>query len=153
MGLSLEERLKVYQVYRRAAEGLRERLAQGALIFSRPPETGICRDREEMPRQIAPEKLLEFYLKALSRKKQSSEIKPPMVLPPPISLESKIRIIFRILRHRVRITFKEILGRILSRREVIASFMALLELAKRGRVVLRQEKSFGDIEVEKVVGG
>jgi len=57
------------------------------------------------------------------------------------------------LRHRVRITFKEILGRILSRREVIASFMALLELAKRGRVVLRQEKSFGDIEVEKVVGG
>gem|GEM_PF-2661008 len=57
------------------------------------------------------------------------------------------------MRHRVRITFKEILGRILSRREVIASFMALLELAKRGRVVLRQEKSFGDIEVEKVVGG
>jgi len=83
LGLCLEERLKVYQVYRRAAEGLRERLAQGALIFSRPPETGICRDREEMPRQIAPEKLLEFYLKALSRKKQSSEIKTPYGAPSP----------------------------------------------------------------------
>jgi segregation and condensation protein A len=65
----------------------------------------------------------------------------------PISLELHVRhVAARISRNR-RVRFSDLLGANASAEEVVVTFLAILELYKRGEVDLRQDLLFGDIEI------
>jgi segregation and condensation protein A len=53
----------------------------------------------------------------------------------------------RTIRKRGRATFAELIAGNRSAEEVVVTFLAILELYKRGRVDLAQAALFGDIEV------
>jgi len=66
----------------------------------------------------------------------------------PISVESKLEEITELLRLEPRQSFREMTIAATGRDEVVATFLALLELYKRGVISLNQATTFGDIEIE-----
>ena len=69
---------------------------------------------------------------------------------PRITIREKISLIAERLGKHKTASFKDLLGQQPSRLEVVVTFLALLELVKRYRVVTRQENLFSDIQIEKM---
>jgi len=69
-----------------------------------------------------------------------------------IGVEAKIDEILEILRCRPRQYFKDLTASASSRDEIVATFLALLELYKQGHIEINQAITFGEIEIMSVVG-
>ena len=69
---------------------------------------------------------------------------------PPIALT--VASVDRMTRARPRLTFSELLDGDLRAQTVVATFLAILELSKRGAVTLSQSDAFGEIDVSRVEG-
>jgi segregation and condensation protein A len=65
----------------------------------------------------------------------------------PLSLDLHMESVSRTVRKRGRATFSELIAGHVSAEEIVVTFLAILELYKRGRVDLAQAALFGDIEV------
>lgn len=65
----------------------------------------------------------------------------------PISLELHVDRVADMVRARYRTRFSELLAADATPQEIVVTFLALLELYKRGAVDLVQDRLFGDIEV------
>lgn len=50
-------------------------------------------------------------------------------------------------RHR-RFSFRDLLGKQASKFQVVVTFLAILELMKTGKIFIRQEHIFDDIQIE-----
>lgn len=68
----------------------------------------------------------------------------------PISLEAHVEGVARTLRSRGRAMFSELIVSGASREELVVTFLAILELYKRGTVRLTQDAIFGDIEIASI---
>ncbi len=71
---------------------------------------------------------------------------------PRITIRQKIAYITDLLSRNSTTNFKALLGEEPSRLDLVVTFLALLELVKRYRVVARQDALFGDIQIEKMEG-
>ena len=58
----------------------------------------------------------------------------------------------RLVRSRRHITFSELIGEDSTPEVVVANFLAILELFKRGLVRVSQSEVFGEIDVEHIAG-
>jgi len=67
-----------------------------------------------------------------------------------ISIREKIEHIRTLLKNAEKVSFSDLLNDSKNRTEVIASFLALLELVKDESVVLKQGGSFKEIMVSRV---
>jgi segregation and condensation protein A len=65
----------------------------------------------------------------------------------PISLELHAEAVERMIRSRRRSTFRELVSSGAPVEELVVTFLAILELYKRGIVTLVQEDTFGEIEI------
>ena len=65
----------------------------------------------------------------------------------PISLELHVESVARMISGRRRSTFRELLASGAPVEEMVVTFLAILELYKRGFVRLEQDEEFGDIEI------
>jgi Cdc6-like AAA superfamily ATPase len=68
---------------------------------------------------------------------------------PQVTIRERVRHITKYLSSEERITFRQIVSDAKSRIEVAVTFLALLELVKRYRVNVRQDRLFSDIQIEK----
>ncbi|MDO9557820.1 MAG: segregation/condensation protein A [Coriobacteriia bacterium] len=68
----------------------------------------------------------------------------------PISLEAHVEGVARTLRNRGRAMLSELVMADASKEELVVTFLAILELYKRGLVGLKQDVLFGDIEVASI---
>jgi len=66
-----------------------------------------------------------------------------------ISLEEKIRDIQSRLSQRLEHMFSEFVVQSKEKVEVVISFLAILELAKQRLVLLKQDKNFADIRIQR----
>jgi segregation and condensation protein A len=73
-----------------------------------------------------------------------------VIAAPRITIREKINLIAERLGHNPNIPFNSLLAQKPSRLEVVVTFLALLELVKRYRVVVRQAGLFTDIRIEKM---
>jgi segregation and condensation protein A len=73
-----------------------------------------------------------------------------VIAPPRVTIREKIELISRTLRDLQRANFRGLLKDKASRIEIVVTFLALLELIKRYRVVAYQNEVFGEIEFEKM---
>jgi segregation and condensation protein A len=71
-----------------------------------------------------------------------------VVTPSPVTIRQKISHITRMLRERGQATFRAMLSGTKTRLELVVTFLAVLELIKRHMILARQEKLFGEIELE-----
>lgn len=67
-----------------------------------------------------------------------------------ISLESRIGKVMDYARRHRRFTFRQMLARAQTKTELVVTFLAVLELMKMGKIALRQEQAFGDMDIETI---
>lgn len=141
---TLAERLMEYKRYKDAAAELSERFAIGSRCLPRPPE-------EPAPdpiyrRRHNPSELAEAYL-AVCR--HSVRRMPPslasfsgIVDRKVISVASRVAYVMRRLLKAGRITFKSLFSDISNRGEIVATFLAVLELVKLRRINVEERADF-----------
>ena len=70
-----------------------------------------------------------------------------IVAPLSISLPEKIEELERLVLRRRRLSFSRLLRRSKSRLEIIVTFLALLQLIKRRKVAIQQERPFAEMTI------
>jgi segregation and condensation protein A len=148
---SIEERLALYQRYKTAGEWLKRLMAAEAQYFSR--EAGIEEDFIKfVPNfltNIKPPDLAEIYLKLLEvRKLDASQAR--YIAPAPLRLDIFMKRILKKLILEGNQTFKELTSFCRNKVEIIASFLALLELYKQSKVDIIQAETFGNIYIKSL---
>ncbi len=64
-------------------------------------------------------------------------------------MRSASRIVSRLLAERPLVTFGELRREMTTRWQVIASFLAVLELVRQGAVIAVQREPFGEIDIQR----
>ena len=140
--VDLVARLIEYRRFKEAAAWLRAREERGWRSYVRlapPPKP---------PKSTLEGASLADLLEAA---RQALCILPPappvseLVSPLKVTVEEKMDLIRKVLKRRGKVGFHRLLLSSASRLEVIVTFLALLELIKRGLASVRQERPFGEI--------
>ena len=143
VGDELVRQLMEYKKFKEAAQELRQREEMGLRAYVRvapPPRLKRTIDLEG----ITLDDLLEAVQQALAVTPLAPSVSN-MVAPITITIADKISQIEAALRRRSRVSFNRLLARAASRVEIIVAFLAVLELIKRQRVDVQQERAFGEI--------
>ena len=74
------------------------------------------------------------------------------VAPHRVPLELTVASVDRVTISKPRTTFRELLDGDTTTEQVVATFLAILELAKRGSLTLEQDENFGTIQIKRVEG-
>lgn len=138
----LEMRLLEYRLFKEAAERLRELEERGRRSYSPQAGDAVDRHRDAPLEPIAPEDLraaMARMLKALKREPER------LALAPRVSVEQRIGDLLDILSSRGSASFAEVAGATVG--EIVATFLALLELIRRGTVEVEQERAFTEMRL------
>jgi len=136
----VRRRLAEYQAYREMARGLMERAATEPFAFP-PPARVVEVEGQEEPLDV--DLLVGAFQGVLAR----IPPRPVVVVGRTWTLEEKLELIERRLA-RGPIDVAELILESEDRLEAVVTFVALLELLRRGRVRVRQARRFGPINVE-----
>ena len=140
----LAERLATYRVFRAASEVLRDLEQRGQRTY---PAT-----REPLgsgaPPPLAP--TTPEMLTSLVRQLLREPLAEPLQLPgvPRASVDERRTLVLEALRTRRRVLFEEIAGESVD--QVVATFLAVLELFRRRLIGLEQAALFGDLLIVAV---
>ncbi len=143
VGDALVRQLLEYKKFKEAAQKLRQREERGLRAYVRvapPPRLERTLDLEGLT--------LDDLLEAVQRALMASPPALPVsniVTPITITIADKISQIEAALRRDGRLSFNRLLARAASRMEIIVAFLAVLELIKRRRIEVYQERAFGEI--------
>ncbi len=148
MGETLVQQLKVYRRFKELARWLEEREARGWRSYLRvavPPRVESHLDLSG----LTPADLLAA-LAALTNIETKKQALGTVIAPPRITIRERIAHIAQILKSRGEAPFRALFGEAPTRLEVVVTFLALLELVKRYRVLVRQESLFGEIHLVRL---
>ncbi len=126
------------------AHALADAEADRAMHFGKgyvPPRPAP--DAADLPLQVS----LDEFLDAACALPAPPERRPHRAPMRTITVDEKIELWFETLKRKARTTLQEFVRRWTNRMHAIMSFLACLELAKRGQVELRQERHFGPLWV------
>jgi len=140
----LAQRVEELSRLRACAEQLAERFEQRRFLLPRggAPEGGALRAAE-----IAPVSLGDLA-SAFQQIMERARPRPAVIEPDRVSLRATLRRLAALVHQAQRLLpLGELVGENPSRLEVIVCFLALLELIRRGRAVVVQERLFGEIKV------
>ncbi|MGI9149457.1 MAG: segregation and condensation protein A [Chloroflexota bacterium] len=135
----LAERLATYRVFRTAAELLRELEQRGARMYPTQREQAVG---------TAPPPLVPLEAEALLgvwRRLLGSSLAGQVELPTlsRASVDERRTSILDALRHAASVSFRSMAGTSVD--EVVATFLAVLELFRRGQIRVHQPAQFGDL--------
>jgi segregation and condensation protein A len=137
----VRRRLEEYRFYKEMAESLMERAAAEPYAFPAPPRLVEVEGQEE-PLEIT--NLVLAFQSVLAR----IPPRPVVVTGRSWTLEEKLVVLERRL-DQGPVDLVEVLLESEDRLEAVVTFVALLELLRRGAVTVRQRESFGAILVER----
>jgi segregation and condensation protein A len=148
-GEALARQLILYQKYRKIAGYLGKRQELGLQTFLRlalPVKAQPHFDPSELDWEEFLTAAQQVYLQTFV---DSEDGPVGNVVPLPIvTIRQKISLIASLLNQSRSVKFSGMLGRARSRLEIVVTFLAMLELVKLHLVLVRQEKLFGEIEIE-----
>lgn len=143
---NLQERLRLYQIYRNAGKILASVFGK-QILHSRsytPDSTPIFSpDSYTTPDALA--RAAAEVIQNLPRK----PIKPKVQVRKTVSLEDMISKLQTRIERQLKFGFNDFTGGSNERGTVIVGFLAVLEMVKQGKVMVRQAKKFDDIEIER----
>lgn len=143
----LEQRLKLYQLYRDAAQPLTDAFGQRMLYepqYAPPREALFVTDQFTAIPEL--QTALGRVLDALPKEKTP---KAKAVVRPTISLEDMMSNLQKRIERQMKLRFSDLRRSEPEHKNVIVGFLAILELFKQGDVIIAQESRFADIHVEK----
>lgn len=151
--IEFSSKIEEYRPYQEAAHRLAELGERAALIFTRsldPSAVTAALARIDPLAGITLVDLQQAIKSVLLRYERVKEtsLKAQALHQPRITLLSQQRLILRRLNQvKGKLTFSSFLTSHPTRLEVATTFLALLELVRRGRVQIYQREAFGEIEV------
>lgn len=148
----LVERLLEYQRYKEAAQELARREILGRDVFARPPDASGDEDEREVLRDVSIFHLLDAFQRILSERRWRDEeaLKVEMDR---VSLADRIHEIAELVsRHPQGLPFDLLFPSGSSRRELILTFLALLEMIRLRMVRAHQAIPYGAIRIEGIPG-
>lgn len=143
----LEQRLRQYQLYRDAAEPLAAQFGRTILHepqYAPPREPLFVTDDYCNISEL--QQALGRVLDALPKEKTP---KAKATVKPTVSLEEMIESLQQRIARQFKLRFSELRRTEPEHKNVIVSFLAILELFKQGDVLIVQENRFADIHIEK----
>jgi segregation and condensation protein A len=138
----LAERLETYRVFRAAAEMLRELEQRGERMYPTQREPALSIGPAPLA-PLQPEALLAIL------RRFAAEPRPDQIELPGISrasVDERRARILDALRFSRAVSFREMAGGTVD--EVIATFLAILELFRRGLIHIEQPTPFGDLQLQ-----
>jgi segregation and condensation protein A len=141
----LEERLRLYQIYRDAGVELATQFGKNRLYsprFVAPKDPLFITDDWCTLPQL--HEAMWSVLQNLPKK----EVKPKVQVKATISLEDMMARLQKRIETQLRAKFSDIRTEATEHKTVIVGFLAILELVKQGNVLVTQLSRFEDIEIE-----
>lgn len=148
VGQSLIEQLKLYRRFKEIGLLLDARQQAGLRSYLRiapPPKVEPKLD----PSSLTLEALLAAAESVFARLPEQEPL-ASVIAAPRITIREKIALIAKALRLVESASFRGLFGDQPTRLEVVVTFLALLELVKRYRVVAHQDSLFSDIRIDRL---
>ena len=146
----LINRLLEYQAYKDITKVLQEKELLRKDIYTKIPEN--IHNYVEEDHEIHADVTLDDLVKALQNYYQRKEESKPLntkVTVNEISVSSRRHDIKRLLKSKKRVSFFELFP-VVTKEYVVATFLAILEMARNKELVIKQENNFDDIICEVV---
>jgi segregation and condensation protein A len=142
----LVQRLLEYKKFKEAARKLEEREAERLRSFTRPLDPGLVEEMKSYGDEITFEVSLGEMMKALqSVLARLDEVVTHEVQLEPVALEDKMALLEAHVHEHGRLAFADLFAGDRTRIEVIVTFMAMLELMKRGVLSVHQAENFSEL--------
>ncbi len=144
----LIRQLRDYKAFREAGEQLKSLFERAKESRARLPEDIPLPPKEVALDGATMDGLFSAFLEMLSRKQDAPEpIRSQHVNPDRYTVRSQTAKIRSVLLEKNAVTFEELFSPDVERMEIIATFMALLEMIARGEILLRQKAPFAPIRI------
>ncbi|MBI4493816.1 MAG: segregation/condensation protein A [Chloroflexi bacterium] len=142
----LQARLQEYRLFRAAARYLQDLEQQGGRCYPHPPRVGVPTGPaplESIPPSALAAALAHVLERRLRHTRKPAEIKRLVRA----SVEARMALVLESLERSPTVPWERIAGQSVD--ETVATFLALLELVKRGLVQVDQEGLFGAMVVRR----
>lgn len=154
----LVRQLLEYKMYKYMSYELRDRMSEAAKsIYKRP---SLPKEVEDYREPVDTSELLggltlgrlhkifQDVLKRQEDKKDPIRSNFGKIEQEEVSLPEKMTDVEEYARRHRRFSFRDLLGKQASKFQVVVTFLAILELMKTGKIFIRQEHIFDDIQIE-----
>lgn len=144
----LVNRLLEYQAYKEITKVLQEKEELRREIYTKPPENikNYVDEVSEVTCDVTLDELVEAFKKYLERKIDNKPLNTKITVKE-ITVSSRRHEIKKILRVKGKVSFVELFP-VVSREYVVATFLAILEMAKSKELKITQNDTFDDIICE-----
>ena len=148
----LVNRLLEYQAYKEITKVLHEKESLRREIYTKSPENikNYIDEETEINVDVSLDDLVEAFKRYLARKKDNKPLKTKVTVNE-ISVSSRRHDIKRLLKTKKKVSFFELFP-VISKEYVVATFLAILEMAKSQELRITQNDTFDDIICEVVSG-
>ena len=146
----LVNRLLEYQAYKDITKVLQEKELLRKEIYTKTPENVsnyVC-EVHEIHADVTLDDLVNALKKYYQRKLESKPLKTKVTVNE-ISVSSRRSDIKSILKDKKRISFFELFP-VVSKDYIVATFLAVLEMAKSRELIIKQDRAFEDIVCEVI---
>jgi segregation and condensation protein A len=141
----LELRLQLLQIIRRASKDIKD-------IFGKKVQFSRLHIKKQIISFAPTEQIdvlkMKWFMDQVLHHLPKSEKKPEKRIVKTISLEQMMNKVINRVRQNMTISFKSLSGEHKEKKNVIISFLAILELVKLGNVDANQHNTFDDILIE-----
>lgn len=142
----LEERLREYKRFKKAALDVKDILGSSNVSFSREEE--LTQRVSFVMEKVSKEELHDLFLKTLQSVPTKDDL-AKQVMEEVVSIEERISELRTSIEKRVKIAFHETIGEAKNKIDVIVTFLAMLEMVKQQIITVKQEDLFSEITMEK----
>ena len=142
-------RLLEYQTYKEITKVLEEKENLRREIYTKSPENinqYVDIDSTQINSDITLDDLMDAFRKFLERKKENKPLRTKVMINE-ISVSSRRRDISKLLFEKKKVSFSELFT-IFTKEYVVATFLAILEMAKSHELIIKQDKNFDEIICE-----
>lgn len=146
----LVNRLLEYQAYKEITKVLQDKENLRKEIYTKAPENirNYVEEDVSITTDVTLDDLVEAFKKYLERKKETKPLQTKITVNE-VTVSSRRHDIKNLLRTKKRVSFFELFP-VVSKEYVIATFLAVLEMAKSHELTITQDGTFDDIICEVV---
>ena len=149
----LLQRIIEYKKYKVISETLKQAYAVYSKRNFKAPdeiELPVQKLEREYPKTVIPETYSKIINKSKQRLNVNAKNIEKIAITDTYTVTEKVKEMFKELIRNKKFVFNKLFSvKTKNKNEVVTAFSGLLELSRRSKVVTKQEKTFGDITVEK----
>ena len=144
----LVRRLLEYEAYKEISKTLKEKEDERKQYFTKIPSplSPYMEEDKGLEGDLTLDDLVDAFKKFLKRKEEEKPLKTKVTMKE-ITVSSRKLEISSILKNKGKVRFQELFEHF-TKPYIVATFLAILEMARENSLLIKQEKTFGEIIVE-----